>query len=120
MPVLIPPHGGDSLKPLLLSGEALAAERKRASSLPRVRVSWRERGDLIMLGIGGFSPLDGFMTQADWKGTCDELRLANGVFWPIPITLSTNRQAAGSLKTGTEIALIDPDDDSILAVMRLT
>jgi sulfate adenylyltransferase len=72
-----------------------------------------------MLGIGGFTPLDGFMTHADWRGTCDELRLADGTFWPIPITLSTNRQAADALEVGAEIALVDPDDDSILAVMRL-
>jgi sulfate adenylyltransferase len=119
MPGLVSPHGGRALKPLLDEKRA-AEERKRAETLPKVRVSSRERGDLIMLGIGGFTPLDGFMTQADWKGTCDEMKLANGVFWPIPITLSTNRQAAGSLQAGAEIALADPDDDSILAVMRVT
>jgi sulfate adenylyltransferase len=120
MPGLVSPHGGRALKPLLLDEKRAAEERKRAETLPKVRVSSRERGDLIMLGIGGFTPLDGFMTQADWKGTCDEMKLANGVFWPIPITLSTNRQAAGSLQAGAEIALADPDDDSILAVMRVT
>src|SRR5512142_3166200 len=120
MSKLVHPHGGESLKPLLLTGAALNAELARARTLPRIRVSSRERGDLIMLGIGGFTPLDGFMTHADWKGACDEMRLADGLFWPIPITLSTNRQAAGSLKAGAEIALADPDDGSILALMRIT
>jgi sulfate adenylyltransferase len=105
---------------LMPQSEQLAAQRARAQTLNSVRVSSREKGDLIMLGIGGFTPLDGFMTQADWKGTCDEMRLADGLFWPIPITLSTNRQAAGSLKAGAEIALADPDDGSILALMRIT
>jgi len=117
---LVPPHGGRGLKALQVDDKRIAEERRRAETLPKIRVSSRERGDLIMLGIGGFTPLDGFMTQADWKGTCDEMRLAEGLFWPIPITLSTNRQAAGSLQVGAEIALADPDDGSILAVMKLS
>ena len=114
---LVSPHGGKGLKPLLV--ERAADERRRAEALPKLLVSSREKGDLVMLGIGGFTPLDGFMTHADWKGTCDELRLANGTFWPIPITLSTNRQAAAALQVGAEISLADPDDGSILAVMKL-
>ncbi|HEV8097383.1 MAG TPA: sulfate adenylyltransferase [Burkholderiales bacterium] len=117
---LVSPHGGRGLKALQVQDKRAAEERRRAETLPKIRVSSRERGDLIMLGIGGFTPLDGFMTQADWKGTCDEMRLADGLFWPIPITLSTNRQAAGSLGAGAEIALADPDDGSILALMRIT
>ncbi|MDD3530548.1 MAG: sulfate adenylyltransferase, partial [Gallionellaceae bacterium] len=59
---LVKPHGGGELKPLLLTGDALAAEKARAQSLKQVRMSSRETGDLIMMGIGGFTPLDGFMT----------------------------------------------------------
>ena len=59
---LVNPHGGGNLRPLLLEGDALAAERRRAETLPRLAVSSREKGDIIMLGIGGFTPLDGFMT----------------------------------------------------------
>ena len=116
---LVSPHGGKGLKPLLLDERRATEERKRAETLPKLIVSSREKGDLVMLGIGGFTPLDGFMTHADWKRTCDELRLADGTFWPIPITLSTNRQAAAALPVGAEIALADPDDGSILAVMKL-
>jgi sulfate adenylyltransferase len=104
----------------MLAGEALAAERTRARSLPKLRVSSRERGDLIMLGIGGFTPLEGFMTRADWEGVCDGYRTASGLFWPIPITLSTDEGMADGIKTGAEIALVDPDADEILATMRVS
>jgi sulfate adenylyltransferase len=115
-PVLVPPHGKGPLKPLMLSGEALAAERARAGSLPQVRISSREKGDLVMLGLGGFTPLDGFMTHADWRGVCDGYRTAAGVFWPIPITLSTDAAVA----VGSEIALADPDTGEPLATLRVT
>jgi sulfate adenylyltransferase len=117
---LVNPHGGGSLKPLLLEGEALKAEQARAKSLPQVRVSSREKGDIIMLGIGGFTPLDGFMTHADWQGVCDGMKMANGLFWPIPITFSTDKATADGLKTGADIALVDADNGEILATMQVT
>jgi len=117
---LVRPHGGDDLKPLLLTGEDLIAELKSARAFPKVRVSSREKGDLIMLGIGGFTPLDGFMTHADWQGVCDGMTMTNGLFWPIPITLSTDSNTAEAIPTGAEIALTDPDDDSIVATMMVT
>jgi sulfate adenylyltransferase len=120
MPGLVRPHGAGSLKPLMLAGEALAAERGRARSLPALRVSSREKGDLIMLGIGGFTPLAGFMTRADWEGVCDGYRTASGLFWPIPITLSTDEVVADGIKTGAEIALTDADSGEILATMRVS
>jgi sulfate adenylyltransferase len=104
----------------MLAGEALAAERARARSLPALRVSSREKGDLIMLGIGGFTPLAGFMTRADWEGVCDGYRTASGLFWPIPITLSADEVLADGIRTGAEIALMDPDGDEVLATMRVT
>ena len=117
---LVNPHGGGSLRPLLLEGKALQAELVRARSLPRLKVSSREKGDIIMLGIGGFTPLDGFMTHTDWQGVCDGMKLANGLFWPIPITLSAAKSAADCWSIGGDIALVDPDDDSILATMKVT
>ena len=117
---LVNPHGGGKLRPLLLEGEQLVAEHSRARLLPRMTVSSRERGDLIMLGIGGFTPLEGFMTRADWEGVCDRYRTAAGLFWPIPITLSADKTAAGSIADGTELALADPDGGEILAVLRVT
>jgi len=118
MPGLVPPHGGGPLKPLALQGDALAAERARALSLPKVKVSSREKGDLIMLGIGGFTPLEGFMGHADWRGVCDHLRTSGDFFWPIPITLSTDARTADALKIGEDVALVD-ELGQPLATMKL-
>ncbi len=120
MPGLVLPHGGGTLKPLALQGAALAAEVERAKSLPKLRVSSREKGDLIMLGIGGFTPLEGFMSHADWRGVCDGYRTADGLFWPIPITLSVDAVNAASIGLGSELALLDPDDGGLLATLRVS
>jgi sulfate adenylyltransferase len=117
---LVNPHGGGDLLPLLVQGSRLAAERARAATLPRVQVSSREKGDIIMLGIGGFTPLGGFMTHADWRGVCDGMRMADGLFWPIPITLSASKAAADSITTGQDVALVDPDNGEFLATMKVT
>ena len=69
MATLVKPHGGGELKPLLRRPDELSAECSRAKNLPRVEISSRETGDLVMLGIGGFTPLDGFMSRADWQST---------------------------------------------------
>ncbi len=120
MSKLVKPHGGGELKPLLLSGQALADEQRRAAALKKVNVSSREAGDIIMLGIGGFTPLDGFMTHADWQGVCDGMKMASGLFWPIPITLSTDKASADRIKEGEEVALFDSQRNEILATMKLT
>jgi sulfate adenylyltransferase len=117
---LVDPYGGHGLLELLLEGSELAAELARAATLPRLRVSSREKGDLIMLGIGGFTPLAGFMSHADWSGICDGMKMASGLFWPIPITLSTDPASADTIKLGSDIALTDPDNGSFLATMRVT
>lgn len=117
---LVKPHGGDELNPLLLQGNDLAAELIHARSLPQITVTSREKGDIVMLGIGGFTPLEGFMSFIDWRGVCDGMKMANGLFWPIPITLSIDNARAVQLETGSQIALLDPDDGSILATMRIT
>jgi sulfate adenylyltransferase len=114
---LVNPHGGGALKPLLLEGAALKAEQTRAKALPQLKVSSREAGDIIMLGIGGFTPLDGFMTKADWQGVCDGMKMASGLFWPIPVTLSTDDEA---VKAGSDVALVDSQSGEILATMKVT
>jgi len=112
---LVPPHGSPELKPLLLTGEAKKQALLRAKSLPTITLSSRERGDLIMLGIGGFTPLNGFMNQADWQGVVDNMRLASGdnagLFWPIPITLSAPKQIADTLNANDEVALVGADGE---------
>ena len=114
------PQGGASLRPLMPEGEALAAARERAGHLPAVPVSSREAGDVVMLGIGGFTPLEGFMGEADWRGVCDEMRTADGVFWPIPITLSVDAGTAGGIAAGGEIALVVPGASAPMAILAVT
>ena len=120
MASLVRPHGGTSLRPLMPEGEALAAARERAERLTTVPVSSREAGDIVMLGIGGFTPIEGFMGEADWRGVCDEMRTANGLFWPIPITLSVDAGTAGGIEEGSEIALLGPGDSTPMAVLAVS
>jgi len=117
---LVQPHGGGDLKPLLLEGDARKQELEKAQGLTQVKMTSRETGDLIMLGIGGFTPLDGFMTQADWQGVCDSYQMADGLFWPIPITLSTTQGKADSISIGEEIALVDEESGEIMGTMKVT
>ncbi len=116
---LVSPHGGRRLQPRALHGHARDEAAKRAQSLRTLRVTSREKGDLVMLGIGGFTPLEGFMSPADWQGVCDEMRTGDGLFWPIPITLSTGEETARAITPGEDIALIDPDTDAPLAIMTV-
>ncbi len=120
MSKLVTPHGADQLKPLLLEGAARDTELARAAKLPQVPISSREVGDLIMLGIGGFTPLDGFMDKADWQGVCDNYTMASGLFWPIPITLSTDQSMADTINTGDEIALVDSESNEVMATMTVS
>lgn len=118
---LVNPHGKEKkLKPLLLEGKELEEEKKKAKTLTEVRTSSRETGDLIMLGIGGFTPLKGFMGHDDWKGVCDKYLMADGTFWPIPITLSTSEGNADSIKNGQEVALVDEESGELMATMKVT
>ncbi|KJR44061.1 sulfate adenylyltransferase [Candidatus Magnetoovum chiemensis] len=115
---LVKPHGKEKiLKPLLLKAEELEAEKNKAKGLTQVRLSSREVGDTIMMGIGGFTPLTGFMGYDDWKGVCDEYKMADGTFWPIPITLSTTKGQADSIKNNEEVALVDEESGEVMATM---
>jgi sulfate adenylyltransferase len=113
---LVPPHGSPVLKPLLLEGAAKEAEIKRAAGLRKVNLTSRETGDVVMMGIGAFTPLDGFMGKADWQGVCDKMQLTTGVFWPIPITFSI---AEEDVKAGDELALIDEGSGELMATMKV-
>ncbi len=115
---LVEPHGGKGLVCALLEGSELEAEKKKAEGLKKIQVSDRAKGDLIMMGIGGFSPLDGFMTKADWKGVCENFQMADGTFWPVPITLDISAADAAEIKEGDEIAL--EADGEIMATMKVT
>ena len=121
MAKLVPPHGSDELKCLLLEGAAKDAEIIKAKGLKKVPLTSRETGDLIMMGIGGFTPLDGFMGYEDWKGICDDYKMPSkdGLFWPIPITLSATTELADSIAIGEEVALWDADTDTLMATMKV-
>ena len=117
MSKLVPPHGSKKLKTLALHGSERKSELKKAESLPRLMCSSREFGDVVMLGIGGFTPLDGFMNKADWQSVCDNMTMKNGLFWPIPITLSTNDK---TIKEDQEVAIVYEKTNEIIATMVIT
>ena len=114
MPKLVPPHGSSNLKPLALSPDEALLEIKKSETLTKVICTSREFGDVIMLGIGGFTPLDGFMNRADWQNVCKNMALENGTFWPIPITLSTNDD---DIIEGQEIAIVYEKTNETIATM---
>jgi sulfate adenylyltransferase len=115
----VPPHGGGTLKPLLVPTAERADELKRAASLKAVPMSSRETSDLVMMAMGAYTPLEGFMGYEDWKGVCEHMTLDSGVFWPIPITVSCDRVLANSIGSDEEVALIDGDTGEIMAVMEV-
>ena len=120
MPELVAPHGSDHLKPLLLPEDERAEALKLAGSLRRVPLTSREVSDLLMLGMGAYTPLGGFMGDADWRGCCLDRKLDSGLFWPIPITLSAERDLAQSISIGEEVALCDAATGECLALMTVT
>lgn len=113
---LVPPHGG-ALQPRLLAGAALQQELARAGTLPVIRITSRETSDLIMMAIGAFSPLDGFMRQFDYESVLQSMHLADGTLWPIPITLAVSQQQATGLAMGDRIALVDDETGELIATM---
>ncbi len=115
---LVPPHGGKGLVCSLLTGSDLDAEKQKAAGLTKIPISAQAKGDLIMMGIGGFSPLEGFMTQADWKGVCKDMLLADGTFWPVPVMLTASKADADAINVGDEIAL--DREGEIYATMKVT
>ena len=119
MPQLVPPHHSEQLKPLLVPEAERVEERKRAQRLRRIPLDSRAVSDVLMLAMGAYTPLDGFMGHDDWRGACRDMKLASGVFWPIPITLSVGGDLAGSLHDEEEVALADAENGEILAVMTV-
>lgn len=110
---LIAPHGGTLNQREVTGAQARALEEK-ARSLPKHALNSRERADLELLANGGFSPLEGFMTQTQYKRVVNEMHLDGGVPWTIPITLSVTREEANHLRN--DICLTD-EDGTPLAVM---
>ncbi len=93
--LLIAPYGG-RLIDLTVSGDERLALLDEASRLPSIKISMRSLCDLELLATGGFSPLTGFMGRADYERVLEEMRLADGTLWPIPVTLPVEQSHFGS------------------------
>ncbi|MBU1474420.1 MAG: sulfate adenylyltransferase [Acidobacteria bacterium] len=115
---LVKPHGGQ-LIPLLIEGKNGEEQRQKAASFPVVRLTSRETSDLIMLAVGAFSPLPGFMGRDDYTGVVDNMRMTDGTLWPIPITLAVTSGQAAGLSVGTEVALVDDESGTLMGSMRI-
>ena len=101
---LVAPHGGKGLVCALLEGAEREAELKKAG--------------LSLLGSGAFFPLSGSTTKADWKCVCENFQMADGTFWPVPITLDVTAADAAGIKVGDEIALVRKGET--FATMKVT
>jgi sulfate adenylyltransferase len=112
---LIPPHGGELINLYVNSGRA-AEIKAESRDWPSWDLTERQSCDLELLLSGGFSPLRGFMTRADYEGVCSKMRLANGVLWPIPIVLDVTEDFAKKIGPGRSIALRDPEGVMLAAL----
>jgi len=114
---LIAPHGGELI--LNMASPAERAElQERARSLPQVVVGSRQLADLEMLAIGAYSPLGGFMKRNDYLGVVNDMHLANGLPWSVPITISATAEQAQTLHEGAQIALLN-EQGTLQAVMTI-
>jgi sulfate adenylyltransferase len=115
---LIPPHGGELVNPVVYPDRA-AELKAHSREWPSWDLTPRQLCDLELLMSGGFSPLRGFMTRADYEGVCHNMKLTSGAIWPMPITLDVPEDFAKTLKPGSsKIALRDPEG-VMLAVLSV-
>jgi len=109
---LIITHGG-KLQNLMIDDpkgkESLINDSKK---LPKIKLSTLEFSDLIMLGIGAFSPLQGFMGQSDYRSVLEDMRLESGILWPLPVTITVDN--IDNYSIGDSAALISPYSDEIV------
>ncbi len=113
----IAPHGGKLINREVTGGEA-GALAERARALPTLRLNSRTLSDLELIAIGGFSPLEGFMTRSQYKAVVDTMRLPDGLPWSLPVTLAASKEEAASLKEGQQVALADEAGEP-LAILEL-
>jgi sulfate adenylyltransferase len=114
MSALVPPHGG-VLVPLLVGADQREQALAEARTLPRIMLKSRELSDLIMLAMGAFSPLKGFMGSEDYNGVVRGMRLKSGWLWPIPIALAVSNEQAATIREGQKVALVNQEQDEVLA-----
>ncbi|HET7579659.1 MAG TPA: sulfate adenylyltransferase, partial [Bacillales bacterium] len=104
----IEPHGG-KLVERELKGKKKNKYLKKAKSMPSLTLSKWSISDVELIAIGGFSPLTGFMGKEDYLSVLDNLRLANGLVWSLPVTLPATEEEADKLNIGDEVALKGED-----------
>ncbi|MDJ0674054.1 MAG: sulfate adenylyltransferase [Calothrix sp. MO_167.B42] len=114
----IAPHGGHLVN-RIATPEQKQEFLSKADFLPRVQLDERAVSDLHMIAIGGFSPLTGFMNQEDYNRVVSDMRLANGVAWAIPVTLSVSESEADALQEGGLVRL-DDNTGRYIGVLQLT
>ena len=113
----IPPHGG-KLIDRVLQGDALAEAKARAAHLTKIPLAPVNLADLELIATGIVSPLTGFMCHADYARVVQEMHLASGLVWSIPLTLAVTTEQAAGIREGQEIALTE--GERVLAVMTVT
>jgi sulfate adenylyltransferase len=115
---LIAPHGGQLIQ-RIATPEQRREFLDKADHLPVVQIDERALSDLELIAIGGFSPLTGFMEEADYHSVVESMHLANGLPWAIPVTLPVSEETAAPLKEGTLIRL-DDAKGRFVGVLQLT
>jgi sulfate adenylyltransferase len=111
------PHGG-TLIDRVLTGGTLRTAVEDAKQLRRVAIGERVQADLELIAIGGLSPLSGFMGPADYTSVVDDMHLAGGLPWTIPVVLDVDEEDGKALKNGERVALVD-DSGQAAAVLTV-
>lgn len=112
------PHGGTLIN-RVVTGKERDELLAKASSLQTIRINTWTVSDLDLIGVGAFSPLTGFMNEDDYKSVVQNMRLANGTVWSIPVTLSVTKEQASNLKVGEEVALVGEQDDVVYGLLTV-
>lgn len=116
--MLVKPHGCADLNPLLVEEGQRSDHLAKTKTLRPVRMTSRELSDLLMFGMGAYSPLEGFMNEESWRKCCTDYKTDQGLFWPIPITVSVSEDTASSISIGETVALTD-EDSTIYGTLKV-
>lgn len=116
---LISPHGGKLLPLIVGEGNKKQELLTKAKKYTKIYPSSKELSDINMLGTGAFSPLNGFMKKEDYLSVLDNMELCNGILWPIPVTISVDKDIAKSLKEGQQVSLYNKDRKEISSILTI-
>lgn len=111
---LTPPHGGKLVNRVL----AEPPEKKCLAELPKIGLNSNQQMDVEQIAVGAYSPLEGFMGEADFHAVLNGMRLANGVVWPLPIVLDVSKETADNLRIGEIVGLTNADSQ-VMALLHL-